>query len=166
MRSDQVFVLLLIILIPLTGCFENGVGDADAQDATEENETNVINNYYNNTTTILQQEPQLHHVNANTTTDIAFQISIGEDEALEIIDTEVIIVWNESYSNNDPERYSIIGLQNLSCDDGFEHVSHYSQSVGFLWRGTGECIYTFGPHWGENFGTAYYSVFYKIHPLV
>ena len=33
MRSDQVFVLLLIILIPMTGCFDNSVGDAEgAQD--------------------------------------------------------------------------------------------------------------------------------------
>lgn len=29
MRSDQVFVLLLIILIPMTGCFDNSVGDAE-----------------------------------------------------------------------------------------------------------------------------------------
>ncbi|MGB1631946.1 MAG: hypothetical protein ACPHEN_00970, partial [Candidatus Poseidoniaceae archaeon] len=34
MRSDQVFVLLLIILIPMTGCFDNSVGDAEgAQDS-------------------------------------------------------------------------------------------------------------------------------------
>ena len=53
MRSDQVFVLLLIILIPMTGCFDNSVGDAEgAQDTTEsesESGTTVVNNYYNTT---------------------------------------------------------------------------------------------------------------------
>ena len=33
MRSDQIFVLLLIVLIPMTGCFDNSVGDAQADDA-------------------------------------------------------------------------------------------------------------------------------------
>jgi hypothetical protein len=39
MRSDQVFVLLLIILIPMTGCFDNSVGDAEGaqDDPTDDN---------------------------------------------------------------------------------------------------------------------------------
>ena len=40
MRSDQVFVLLLIILIPMTGCFDNSVGDAEgAQDDPADDNT-------------------------------------------------------------------------------------------------------------------------------
>jgi hypothetical protein len=36
MRKDQIFVLLLVVLLPLTGCFDGGgIGDADAQDSTE-----------------------------------------------------------------------------------------------------------------------------------
>jgi hypothetical protein len=35
MRRDQIFVLLLIVLIPMTGCFDNSVGDAQAGDADD-----------------------------------------------------------------------------------------------------------------------------------
>lgn len=32
MRNDQLFVLLLVILLPLSGCFDNAVGEAEADD--------------------------------------------------------------------------------------------------------------------------------------
>ena len=32
MRNDQIFVLLLVILLPLSGCFDNAVGEAEAND--------------------------------------------------------------------------------------------------------------------------------------
>ena len=32
MRNDQIFVLLLIVLLPLSGCFDNAVGEAEADD--------------------------------------------------------------------------------------------------------------------------------------
>jgi hypothetical protein len=50
MRKDQIFVLMLVVLLPLTGCFDGGgVGEAEgAQDSTST--PTVVNNYYNNTT--------------------------------------------------------------------------------------------------------------------
>ena len=48
MRNDQIFVLMLVILLPMSGCFDGAVGDAEGAD--DESETTVINNYYNNTT--------------------------------------------------------------------------------------------------------------------
>ena len=55
MRNDQIFVLLLVVLLPMSGCFDGGtagVGEAEgAQDSGEASETTVVNNYYNNTTT-------------------------------------------------------------------------------------------------------------------
>ena len=32
MRNDQIFVLLLVILLPLSGCFDNAVGEAEGDD--------------------------------------------------------------------------------------------------------------------------------------
>ena len=32
MRNDQIFVLLLLLLLPMTGCFGDIVGDAQADD--------------------------------------------------------------------------------------------------------------------------------------
>ena len=37
MRNDQIFVLLLVILLPMSGCFNGAVGDAEAEEGTEEN---------------------------------------------------------------------------------------------------------------------------------
>jgi len=38
MRNDQIFVLLLVILLPMTGCFDGAVGDAEGTDDTSEND--------------------------------------------------------------------------------------------------------------------------------
>jgi hypothetical protein len=62
MKTDRVFVLLLVVLLPLSGCFDGSVGDADAADDSSES-TAVINNYYNNTTTatttVIQESPEM-----------------------------------------------------------------------------------------------------------
>ena len=54
MTTDRLFVIMLVMLIPMTGCF-GAVDNADAQDDTTENnsETIVHNHYYNNSTTIV-----------------------------------------------------------------------------------------------------------------
>jgi hypothetical protein len=49
MRNDQIFVLLLVILLPMSGCFDGAVGDAEGTDDASSG-TTVINNYYNNST--------------------------------------------------------------------------------------------------------------------
>ena len=53
MRNDQIFVLLLVVLLPMSGCFDGaGVGEAEgAQDSEGTSGTTVVNHYYNNTTT-------------------------------------------------------------------------------------------------------------------
>ena len=61
MRKDQIFVLLLIVILPLSGCVDGTIGEADAQDATEENPTTVVNNYYYNNTTILNTSSQIDY---------------------------------------------------------------------------------------------------------
>lgn len=48
MRKDQIFVLMLVILLPMSGCFDGAVGDAEAEDDSDG--TTIINNYYNNST--------------------------------------------------------------------------------------------------------------------
>ena len=41
MRNDQIFVLLLVILLPMSGCFDGAVGDAEGTDDTETNEVST-----------------------------------------------------------------------------------------------------------------------------
>ena len=75
MKPDKVFILLLVILLPLTGCID--VSDnADAQDSTdsEEAETTVINNYYNTTTvqSVQKMEAMSHYLPKNQTLNLSF----------------------------------------------------------------------------------------------
>ena len=51
MRNDQIFVLMLVILLPMSGCFDGAVGDAEGTDDSSLG-TTVVNNYYNNTTVV------------------------------------------------------------------------------------------------------------------
>ena len=43
MRNDQIFVLMLVVLLPLSGCFDGGgIGDADAQNSTNYDDIQVL----------------------------------------------------------------------------------------------------------------------------
>ncbi|MBT7244708.1 MAG: hypothetical protein HN874_04590, partial [Euryarchaeota archaeon] len=50
MRNDQIFVLLLVVLLPMSGCMESAVGEVEGTEETS-SETTIVNNYYNNTST-------------------------------------------------------------------------------------------------------------------
>ena len=58
MRNDQIFVLLLVIILPMSGCFDGAVGDAEGTDDATDGATDgttVINNYHNNTTIVYNE---------------------------------------------------------------------------------------------------------------
>ena len=57
MKTDRIFVLLLVVMLPMSGCFEDAVGEAEGTDDTTSGNT-VINNYYNHSTNI----PPVFHV--------------------------------------------------------------------------------------------------------
>ncbi|MBL6732066.1 MAG: hypothetical protein ISP82_03830 [Candidatus Poseidoniaceae archaeon] len=52
MTTDRLFVIMLVLLIPMTGCF----GALDNADAEENTSETIVNNYYNNTTTVIAEE--------------------------------------------------------------------------------------------------------------
>ena len=63
MRNDQIFVLLLVVLLPLSGCMDNTVGGVEGSEDSESNTditntTTVVNNYFNQTTNI----PPIIHI--------------------------------------------------------------------------------------------------------
>ena len=63
MTTDKVFILLLVIMLPLTGCLD--IADtAEAEDSDEE--TTIVNNYDNNTTTTTMPMVRSLHIEANT----------------------------------------------------------------------------------------------------
>ena len=62
MSTDKMFILLLVVLLPLTGCLDlidpaNADEDAEGTDDIDTN-TTVINNFYNQTT----NQPPIFHV--------------------------------------------------------------------------------------------------------
>ena len=83
MRNDQIFVLLLVVLLPLSGCFDGAVGDAEGAD--DESSTTVVNNYYNNTTVVESNTP-LHHQFSNGT----IVITTNPNEVVEIISLDAV----------------------------------------------------------------------------
>ena len=51
MKTDRIFVLLLVVMLPMSGCFDDAVGDAEGTDDADgttdsDSNTTVINNYY------------------------------------------------------------------------------------------------------------------------
>ena len=43
MRNDQIFVLLLVVLLPLSGCFDAAVGDVEGQAESADSENDDMN---------------------------------------------------------------------------------------------------------------------------
>jgi len=163
MKPDKVFILLLVIMLPLTGCID--VSDnADAQDSSdsEESETTVINNYYNNTTTVVQSvEPEMFHMYVFTENQSVGTITIGENQSIEWLRAHTIA----DYGNGDGYRGGdSIQITDVSCIDS--EAGYYGlANLGFAIKGEGECTYTLSTNFGSAFVSAHHSLFYRIHEL-
>ncbi len=135
MKTDRVFVLLLVVLLPLSGCFGGGsVGDADAADDGNEDNT-VINNYYNNTTTVVQPPSLLvtsgtfgtcstwTNTTTNGVTDSVCEQwerpATGTYEYISISENTTIRVHGVSTASYN------IGYFSITCDSGFTTGTQY-----------------------------------------
>ena len=160
MTTDKVFILLLVILLPITGCLDM-TDNAEAEGSDEE--TTVINNYYNNTTTIVQSvEPQMIHMYVYTENNSVGTITINENQTIEWLESH-IIYGNSEYEE---ENYSPNGAQitDISCIDS--DAEYYgSTNSGFAIRGEGECTYTLSTNYGSNIVGVHHSIVYLIHEL-
>jgi len=152
MKTDRVFVLLLVVLLPLSGCFDGSVGDADATEDSSEN-TTVINNYYNNTT--LMEEKHLHHAFANGT--IIINSSIGE--IIEIVDVDAVrgidpfsVMNNYHWINYEEVWIPITPQFEMDClsFSGTNTVSVADHS-DFLPSDGGACSYTIENNWNYSY---------------
>jgi hypothetical protein len=102
MKTDRVFVLLLVVLLPLSGCFDGSTtGDAEGADAADDSSesTTVINNYYNNTTTSSESQERTWYSSGNTYFSYwndGQDASSGQQRCLE---------WGPSYSESNGTYY-------------------------------------------------------------
>ena len=168
MKPDKVFILLLVILLPLTGCID--VSDnADAQDSSdsEESETTVINNYYNNTTTVVQPvEPQLQHLFVEADTQFFATVNITENQVIEWVNSRSMQDFDEDGVWEATNAAQVIAI--TCIDDGV--ATEYGPSgyitAKFDFRGEGACSYHLGTNYGESsFNGMHHSILYKVHEL-
>ena len=133
MRKDQIFVLMLVVLLPLTGCFDGGgIGDADAQESSDS--TTVVNNYYNNTTSQSSQERIWYSSGdvVNSHWNDGQDVRSGQQRCLE---------YGPSYDSNTGEYLG---------EECKEFGTPQSQSD---WNGTscaGELVQNSNWYWGPN----------------
>jgi hypothetical protein len=134
MNTDRIFVLLLVVLLPLSGCFDGGsVGEADA--TTEDNESTTVINYYNNTTTVVQSPSLLvtsgtfgtcstwTNTTTNGVTDSVCEQwerpADGTYEYISISENTTIRIHGLSTTSQN------IGYFSITCDSGFSTGMQY-----------------------------------------
>jgi hypothetical protein len=94
MRNDQIFVLLLVILLPMSGCFDGAVGDAEGTDDASSG-TTIVNNYYNNTTVTESNSPLQHQFSNGT-----IVITTNPNEVIEVISLDAVRPSGNFYYEN------------------------------------------------------------------
>ena len=98
MRNDQIFVLMLVILLPMSGCFDGAVGDAEAEDGSEEG--TVINNYYTVSTNEIYSTGGtglFDYENASENQypkTMVFTIVTNSSEMIKVVQSQLDGVWN------------------------------------------------------------------------
>ena len=164
MRNDQIFVLMLVILLPMSGCFDDAVGDAEGTE--DSNGTTIINNYYNNTTNVIQDSPvvmsingpSVHPANSN---EPGVSISISPNQVLEVMQ-----IWHNRSSADYHHATDYIDVK-VSCDS-FETTlsslsSYYLGHYLSLPTDGGNCSYWFYHTGSSSNPEIYVNVIYMIH---
>ena len=100
MRKNHIFVLLIILLLPMSGCVDGTVGNAEGEGAS----TNLIN-YYNNSTVINNYDYQY----------LVFDERIQNGS------------WNNSSNFGNQNEYVLLGEFNTSANHLFSMI--YSSST-------------------------------------
>ena len=151
MRNDQIFVLLLVILLPMSGCFDGAVGDAEGSEEVVPATT---------------EESQMYHMYTESNETNVANISVSSNQILEIVSANAIIVYDDNYSNNNPISRALY-VKSASCYAGNEPVSGFPDTDdGFVWKSDGPCDYSLGFWEEENYGISYSSIVYRIHTVL
>ena len=152
MRNDQIFVLMLVVLLPLTGCFDGAVGDAEGSEELGP---------------AITEDSQMYHIYTESSERNVANISVNSNQVLEIVSATMIVVYDDNYSNNNPVLRTL-WVTSASCYSGDENASQFYDSDynDFVWKSDGPCDYTIGHYMGDDYGTAYSSIVYRIHTVL
>tara|TARA_B100000768_G_C11173993_1_gene329989 strand:- start:366 stop:800 length:435 start_codon:yes stop_codon:yes gene_type:complete len=144
MRKDQIFVLLLIFLLPMTGCFGGLVGDAEADD--DENDDG---------------EPQW--INDVGTSPINWNLSLNQNQWLEVKSSVGLLVIGENSSQEEITQYGLAVSEQTgwSVSVGFSPIFGGDYSIcGML---LDENCYSTDPD--GDWYISDWSIIYRIHSV-
>ena len=144
MRKDQIFVLLLIFLLPMSGCFGGLVGDAEAED--EEND---------------DVEPQW--INDVGTSAINWNLSLNQNQWLEVKSSVGLLVIGENSSQEEITQFGLAVSEQTgwSVSVGFSPIFGGDYSIcGMLIEGN---CYSTDPD--GDWYISDWSIIYRIHSV-
>ena len=149
MRKDQIFVLLLVLLLPMTGCFGDVIGDTQADDNDDYNEPAWANDIGTNV--------------------LNWSLSLDVNEWLEVKSAYVIVAQTSSTNNGSQQTTNSEQVRMIVQEDGDWIVSGDSHSPIFggnyhlcAFYDDGEC-YDIYP--GGYYSVVEYSIIYRIHSV-
>ena len=144
MRKDQIFVLLLIFLLPMSGCFGGLVGDAEADD--DEND---------------DDEPQW--INDVGTSAINWNLSLNQNQWLEVKSSVGLLVIGENSSQEEITQFGLAVSEQTgwSVSVGFSPIFGGDYSIcGMLIDGN---CYSTDPD--GDWYISDWSIIYRIHSV-
>ena len=152
MTTDRIFVLMLVIMIPMTGCF-GAVDNADAQEGTPENTSDTIvhNHYYNNTTTIVDNSTTIVETPVLEKFTSGGMVDYNSDDYIDLGNAYIFSPYN--FSTNAGEMVNIHYFMNdgfvngdfisTVCDDGTEgRTNDFNYPDRYVWGSHASCVHT------------------------
>jgi hypothetical protein len=128
MRNDQIFVLLLVVLLPMSGCFEGGVGEAEGQQETTTNAAELLTSY----ATITPNNNRCGDYDV-CVWEYVTTINTSSTEGVEMVSVSTAIegTYYEQYDNSNRDRITAGTLQVITtCANGHDwNNSVYTSST-------------------------------------
>ena len=162
MRKDQIFVLMLVILLPLTGCFNDIVGDTIAEgDVTDSTSNNESNEMFSVSGMVDENTPTGCDEGGTDYCYLAYTFTTNSSEFVELISFYVGGAW---------DSYGI----STDCGNGFTgHTSGQSifdYNTNFLPFSDLDCEHTVRISFTYSNGEPrtpepYFSLVYQIHEV-
>ena len=156
MRNDQIFVLMLVILLPMSGCFNGAVGEAEAEEDSEEGND-------------VEHMPQMFSISG-----VIDENTSGEDR-YNYGYNHVWLMYNFSTSAGEAVKLHLLeenqhtAVLRSNCEQGITWGTGVGVNLQYSWVPSSDldCTHTFEIWTSGNFDASsdhvYYSALFSIH---